>query len=235
MSRTTEPIRAAFFDVDETLITIKSMFRFLAHHFAALGSPPSRYEQAAGLLHSRAAAGVPRAETNRTYYEFFLGQPVDKVAEHGREWFAEELAAGGLFHEPAVRAFTEHRDARDLTVLVSGSFSACLAPIAEHLGADLALGTEPEAEHGHYTGRTGTPMIGSEKGAAAVRTLASWRLSPADAYAYADHASDLGLLRAVAHPVVVGEDPMLLEHAAQHGWARLPGIDRASSTSAKRG
>jgi HAD superfamily hydrolase (TIGR01490 family) len=215
---------AAFFDVDETLITEKSVFSFLEFHFHALGHP-ERYGPAVESLRRRAASGESRAQTNRAYYGFYAGQPVDLVAEHGYAWFTAGLASGGLFHQPVRDAFDAHRRAGDLTVLVSGSFSACLDPIAAHLGADLAFGTEPAAADGRYTGEVATSMIAGGKAAIASRVLTERGIKPATAYAYADHASDLDLLRAVGHPVAVGPDPVLLAEAERAGgWSRLPGI-----------
>ena len=47
---TTARRRIAFFDVDDTLITIKSMFRFLRFDILASGRPLSDYEAAMGQL-----------------------------------------------------------------------------------------------------------------------------------------------------------------------------------------
>ncbi|MER5256125.1 MULTISPECIES: HAD family hydrolase [unclassified Streptomyces] len=218
------PIAAAFFDVDETLLTFKSMFRFLAHHFAARGLPPERYRQAEADLRARAAAGVTRSETNRDYYRHYAGQPVEEVMRHGREWFAGELAGGGALHAPAVAALERHRAAGALTVLVSGSFAPCLEPVRELLGADLLLCSEPERADGRYSGHLETPMIGDEKANAALKLLAERGLAPSEASAYGDHASDLSLLKAVGHPVAVGDDTVLAAYVAEAGGSRLPGV-----------
>lgn len=211
--------KIAFFDVDETLITLKSMFRFLEHHL-----DPEEYEIAVTYLRDRAAAGTPREETNREYYRNFIGERATDVAASGQRWFAAEMARGGLFHDPAVAEFHRHRDAGAAIVLVSGSFSACLDPIADHLGADLVLSTVPEVLDGVYTGEVSTTVIGAGKAEAAREAMAKYGATPAECVAYGDHASDLPLLLAVGHGVVVGDDPVLLRHADEHGWDRLPGI-----------
>lgn len=218
------PVDVAFFDVDETLLTFKSMFRFLAHHFAERGLPPDRARLAEEELRLRAAEGVPRDETNRDYYRNYTGRPVAEVTAHGRAWFAAELAAGGALHAPAVAALNRHRAAGALTVLVSGSFPPCLEPVRELLGADLLLCSEPEIEAGVYTGRLPTPMIGPYKAAAARELMARRGIPPERAAAYGDHASDLALLRAVGHPVAVGDDAALGAHVREAGGGRLPGI-----------
>lgn len=64
-------------------------------------------------------------------------------------------------------------------------------------------------------------MIGSVKGRAARATAAVRGFDLAECSAYGDHSSDLELLASVGRPVVVGEDPVLADHAARAGWQRI--------------
>ncbi len=224
---TTNSGRVAFFDVDETLITGKSMFSFLRLHFELRGKPPAWYFAIADHLAAMAEAGASRADTNREYYRSFAGQRVAEVAAHGRQWFERELSIPGFFHPPAVSALHRHRAAGDRTVLVSGSFSACLDPIAEALGADAVLCSVPIAVDGVYTGEAARTMIGDAKGIAAADYARAHGIAPSDCFAYGDHASDLALLSAVGHPTVVGDDPVLAALVGDLGWPRLPGIGAA--------
>lgn len=48
-------------------------------------------------------------------------------------------------------------------------------------------------------------------------------VDPAACVAYGDHASDLPMLDAVGHAVVVGDDPVLIALAAARSWDVLPG------------
>jgi hypothetical protein len=70
------PARLVFSDVDETLIRVKSMFDFLAAYLGekheAAGA--ERAERLRQRLLAQAAAGVPRAETNRSYYRDLGGR-----------------------------------------------------------------------------------------------------------------------------------------------------------------
>jgi HAD superfamily hydrolase (TIGR01490 family) len=216
----TDPARVAFFDVDETLITVKGMLSFLEFHLDA----PDRYRQIADRLHRLAADGVPRGESNRLYYEVFAGQRETEVAASGRRWFQREMVGGALFHGELVRVLRRLQAAGTTIVLVSGSFSACLDPIAEHLGADQVLGTVPEVRAGRYTGRVVRTVIGEGKATAARALLAEFGVDGRLCVAYGDHSSDLPMLLAVGHAGVVGQDPVLLAHAAERGWDLLPGI-----------
>jgi len=209
----------AFFDVDDTLIAVPSVFRFLAHRLR--DRPGSEY--AAAYERVRAARVGGRGAALVEYYRNFAGADVAEVAEQGRRWFAEELAAGP-FHEPVLERFRAHRAAGELTVLVSGSFPACLDPIAEHVGADLLVCTLPEVRDGRYTGAVATPMIGAAKAAAVLGIADRLDVDLAGSSAYGDHSSDLPVLDLVGHPVVVGDDPDLVGHATRQGW---PVLERA--------
>jgi HAD superfamily hydrolase (TIGR01490 family) len=217
------PPAIAFFDVDETLIAVNSMSRFLRHHLRASGGPGSAFDDALRDLRALAERGEPREAIARAYYRHYAGRDTRELADQGRAWFAAELSVGGLFLEHTVAALGDHRRRGDSVVLVSGSFPPCLDPVAERLGADAVLCARPETVGGVHTGRLDATMIGEEK-AAAVRALLAERGVPgAVCHAYGDHASDLPMLLSVGHPVVVGADPVLVRHAEAGGWRRLPG------------
>jgi HAD superfamily hydrolase (TIGR01490 family) len=215
-----------FSDVDETLIKVKSMFRFLAFYLGTRGEPPETYDRLTGELRRAADAGTPRHEINRRYYRLFAGEDAARLAAAGREWFAYEtygahLTTGGLFHAPVRRALAEHTAAGHPVLLVSGSFFACLDPIAEETGAARAYGTRPVIRRGALTGDVLVPLIGAAKGRVAYAAAALGGVDLATCTAYGDHISDLDLLAAVGHPVVVGDDPALTAHADRAGWQRL--------------
>ncbi|MER5537741.1 HAD family hydrolase [Streptomyces mirabilis] len=223
--------RAAFFDVDETLIGLKSMFDFLEFYLEQQGEPASTYRRLTAELNRMAASGSPRQEVNRHYYRFYTGHSAQRLARLGLDWFDRRLTAGGLFITEPTARLAGHLRRGDLVMLLSGSFAACLDPIADHLGAHWALGTRPRIRRGDLTGEVLTPIIGPTKGRAARVTMALGGLDPAVCAAYGDHSSDLDLLRSVGQPVVVGGDPVLTEYAARMRWERIP-ADRSAMDAA---
>ncbi|MES0834451.1 HAD family hydrolase [Nocardiopsis tropica] len=211
----------AFFDVDETLIGPKSMFSFLEFHFGDGSREPGSYERAVAHLRAAAARGVPRQDVNRLYYRLMAGESVEGLRAAGRKWFSEAARAPGFWHTPVLERLRRHRAGGDLVVLLSGSFFACLDPIAEAAGAHWALGTRPVVRDGLLTGEVLVPMIGATKGVAARAAAAVRDVPLSDCTAYGDHSSDLALLSSVGSPVVVGEDSVLAAHAEAHGWERV--------------
>jgi phosphoserine phosphatase len=72
---------------------------------------------------------------------------------------------------------------------------------------------------GRYTGHAAGPFTYREGKAQAMRELADAEgIDLAASYAYSDSESDLPMLRAVGHPVVVNPDAQLARVAREEGW-----------------
>ncbi|MFJ2773940.1 HAD family hydrolase [Streptomyces sp. NPDC087300] len=232
----TEPRRAAFFDVDETLLAAKSMLSFWDHWLARGGRdsaggtnvtdakvPGAGTGTGADALVTPGTAPPDRAALNRAYFRRYRGARPDELGTAGQEWYAAYRAAPSAFVTASLAALRRHRAAGHAVVLVSGSASPMLRPLADDLGAEAVLCTELlVGEDGLLTGDVKRPMIGGAKAAAVAAYLAEHGMSADDSHAYGDHASDLDMLRTVGHPVVVGDDPELTHWAVREGWTRLP-------------
>jgi HAD superfamily hydrolase (TIGR01490 family) len=215
--------RAAFFDTDETVISAKSMFTFLRYWLVRQHHDEAAFDAAVAPILAEAARGVHRSEINRQFYRLLAGVPYPDLAAAGREWFEEYREGPDAFVGPVLAAMARHRAEGATIVLVSGSFRACLDPIAEEVGADLVLCTEPILDdQERLTGEVVLPMIGTHKGVAVAATIKSLGLDVANCIGYGDHSSDLELLRAVGRPTVVGADPVLLAEAARNDWPVIP-------------
>lgn len=218
--------RYAFFDVDGTLLRVKSMFDFQAHRF---GRSPYlaqklRYRAICVRFDLYALAGRTRSYINRRYYEIFRGEPVADVQQAAEEWFFERTAElGSMFIAPAIDVLQTHRRAGAGIVLVSGSFEALLLPIARSLGGADILATRLETIDGIYTGNILAPqMIGAGKSDAVRAYLRDRGARASDCFAYGDHWSDLAMLRTVGKPGVVAGDARLETYARGNGWPVIP-------------
>lgn len=214
--------RLAFFDVDETLIDIKSMFSFRAFYLlrqlgAANGAQAEQQEvDRLGQLMSQ---GADRAAVNRSFYEVFQGHERSRVIEAADAWFSIEKERPGFFVDTTLRALRQHQEDGVGIVFVSGSLTEILRPLAEYLGVSDVLATRLEVEAGRYTGRLAAPQtIGTGKWKAANQLMLERGAKPGDCYAYGDHLSDLSLLESVGHPRVVAVDPALVEIARLRAW-----------------
>jgi HAD superfamily hydrolase (TIGR01490 family) len=89
-------------------------------------------------------------------------------------------------------------------------------------GLDGGIGSRSEVVAGRYTGRPDGPFNYREGKAQRLRELAAREgLSLPDSFAYSDSESDLPMLRAVGHPIVVNPDPQLARVAREEGWQVL--------------
>ncbi len=121
---------------------------------------------------------------------------------------------------PAAPALLErHRIQGDTLLIITATNSFITTPIAELLGVDALLATDPEVVKGRYTGRiSGTPCYREGK---QVR-LKQWLAEEGEDYShltfYSDSHNDLPLLCEVRQPVAVDPDEILREEAERRGW-----------------
>ena len=213
------PAGVAFFDVDETLLSVRTLESFLLYYLKRVPSmiSPERLRELASQVTT-----LDRSEFNRLYYGVWAGQPVDRVFGIGREWFAEQREQPGFYRSSVLDLLRGHQRDGAHVVLVSGSFAPPLQPLADELGVDGLYCTELEVgADGTYTGVVSAAMIGDDKSTAVGEYLGDFA-EGTPSWGYGDHSSDLPLLERVASPVVVGSDPAMLDLAAQRGWPVLP-------------
>ncbi|MFP4438369.1 MAG: HAD family hydrolase [Chloroflexaceae bacterium] len=221
----TATVRFAFFDVDETLIRIKSMFsfkEFFQRHYAD-GTEAARieqYQQFIRRIEDYQRRGMRREFINRAYYESYQGQEPERIRTCARAWFSQIRAEISDLYVTQTRGRLHAHQARgEEPVLVSGSSVEILAPVAEELGVQHVLATRLEVKNGRYTGRILLPqMIGDGKRIAVMNFMETHGASPQECFAYGDHPSDLPLLEAVGNPRIVGEDARMLAVAVERGW-----------------
>jgi phosphoserine phosphatase len=117
-----------------------------------------------------------------------------------------------------VRALREHRAAGHHLVLVTGAVTPLTRPIAPLFDEIIAAELQVD-DLGRCTGLLRRPPLVGESRASWLRHRAAeagWDLEAS--YAYADSTSDLPLLRAVGHPVVVDPDVVLSRVARKERW-----------------
>jgi HAD superfamily hydrolase (TIGR01490 family) len=213
-------VEAAFFDLDKTVIARASMVAF--------GAPFHR----AGLLSRRVllralwgqlvymwlgASEKKLIKTRDAALKLTRGWDQQKVRTIVREAIDEVIEP--IVFEEALELIRMHRAEGRLVAIVSASPVEVVEPLADHLGADIAIGTEAKIDaNGKYSGELVRYAYGPAK-ADAIRELAVARGIDLDAsYAYSDSVTDLPMLELVKHPVAVNPDRPLLRVANERGW-----------------
>jgi HAD superfamily hydrolase (TIGR01490 family) len=212
--------QAAFFDLDKTVIAKASMVAF--------GKP--FYKE--GLLSRRT---LLRALWGQLVYlqmgasEETLTKMRDRALALTRGWdqsrisaivrdTLEEVVEPIIFSEAAELIEAHHAAGRKV-FLVSASPEEIVAPLAQYLGADQAIASRARVDrHGRYTGEMEFYAYGATK-AEAMRSIAlAQNIDLSESYAYSDSATDIPMLAAVGHAVVVNPDRELARVAKERGW-----------------
>ncbi len=220
---------AAFFDLDRTLMVGSS-----------------------GIFFARAAfetGMISRGRLARDVYEnvrFRLRGSTDDRADAVRKRVGEMIAdvpvrdlqrlsprvlAGvlpRLYPQMLQRAY-DHQEQGRRVYIVTAALQEMADLLAHVLAFDGGLGSRLEVLDGRYTGRADGPFNYREGKVLSMQALAAREgLDLAASYAYSDSESDLPMLRAVGHAVVVNPDQDLRRIAAQEGWEVLY-LDRLGS------
>lgn len=211
--------RAAFFDLDRTVIATSSALAF-ARPFYRDGLLNRRDVLVSGYTQlSFKLAGAGDGQMARIRDQLAAqcrGWRVDQVRRIVAESM-DTLIAPYVYAE-AVSLIAQHRAAGRDVVLVSSSGVEMVRPIADRLGAHDVIATRMAVTDGRYTGEIDFYAAGSNK-AEAVREMAARKgYDLARSYAYSDSVSDLPLLTTVGYPTVVNPDRALRRAALGRGW-----------------
>ena len=207
----------AFFDMDRTVLTDSSgilYMRYLRSHgevsrWAMLQSFWYAALYRLGLLNYPAVA----AKLAQTAADQNEAQTLS-ICQH----FFDDMLVNYVATE-AIQRIKQHRAQGHVVTLVSASTSYVVAPVAAHLGIEDYLCTRLEVVDGRFTGAiVQPPCYGAHKVWHAQQFAQRHGGDLAQAYFYSDSLSDLPLLEAVGHPVIVNPDPRLKPLASLRGW-----------------
>lgn len=211
----------AFFDLDRTLLPVNSAWLWMRYELKRGYLTWRQVAYASGWLTAyhlgMASLDKPLREAVATY----TGVPAEELRERTRDFYERDLAGG--FRPGGLRAVEEHRAAGDEVVLLTTSSTYLSALVSEELGLDgyLCNAFEEDAS-GRLTGVAAEPLCyGQGKVAAGADYAAQRGTGLVDCTFYSDSLSDLPMLDAVGHPVVVAPDPRLQRLAQRRGWPQV--------------
>jgi HAD superfamily hydrolase (TIGR01490 family) len=213
---------AAFFDLDRTLMAGSSGIFFAR---AAFETGMITRTQLVGDLYQNLRFRL-RGSTDDwadavrvRVGEMLAGVPVRDLQRMSPRVLAGVLPR--LYPQMLERAY-RHQDAGEPVYIVTAASQEMADLLAYVLAFDGGLGSRLEVVEGRYTGRAAGPFNYREGKVDSLRELAAREsIELAASHAYSDSESDLPMLRAVGHPVVVNPDPDLARIAAREGWEIL--------------
>ena len=228
---------AAFFDLDGTLIPgsaniplAKAAFR---QGFAGPSDLIKDLRNGVSFL-LKGATDERSAQVRDRILRAVQGHRAADVEALG-DSFIDDLVASIT---PAMREVLErHAAAGDDRIVVSASPTEIVSRLAYGAGLEYGVGTTATRdEDGVYTGELTGPFCYKEGKVEVMRALAAEQgYDLADCYAYTDSASDMPMLEAVGHPVVVNPEPELREIAVERGWpiVETSSVPRVKLSSAR--
>ncbi len=213
---------AAFFDLDRTLISRSSSLA-LAGTFRRRGLIGRRQVAKAAiaqLVFARFGAGQSRVgQTADSAMSVLRGLPVTLMREIAVE--AWEPVLKPLVYREALELAQDHRARGERVFIASAALQEVVEEISSRLGFDGAVASHAEVRDGAYTGRLDRRLYGQAKADALVELATAEGIDLSGSTAYSDSYSDVPLLQAVGHPVVVNPDRALRRLAAEAEWRSL--------------
>ena len=213
--------RAAFFDLDRTLLGDSSGF-ILMDAFAEKGLISERQQSIADIgRRIFKAIGETRVgmELTRRSISRLAGWTRSDLRE-AAERSIEKLDAA--VYSEARALIDRHRANGELVVIATSTGRDIVEPLADRLGVDRLIATEYEESDGKLTGGTiGKWLWGPDK-ADAVKAFAEREgIDLGQSYAYSDSYYDRHLLELVGYPRPVNPDPLFRAFAVRKGWPVL--------------
>jgi HAD superfamily hydrolase (TIGR01490 family) len=217
------PRAAAFFDLDKTLMAGSSGMQFArvaARHGIVGRGQLGSWAVEHFRYRLRGTTDERTAEVLRVARELISGVPALTIDRLGPEVLAAILPR---IYPQMLNEVYSHQDAGRATFIVSAAGNGIVEQLAGVLGMEGGIGTRYEVDaDGAFTGRFDGPFVyGPGKVQAMQEFASSHEIDLAASYAYSDSLSDLPMLRAVGHPVVVNPDPALAEIAREEGWETM--------------
>jgi HAD superfamily hydrolase (TIGR01490 family) len=214
------PLRgAAFFDLDKTLMAGSSgvFFARAAYETGMISRGRLARDVYENLRFRLRGSTDERADDVRRR----VGAMIAGVRVRDLERLSPRVLAGvlpRLYPQMLARAYA-HQDAGVAVYILTAASQEIADLLARVLAFDGGLGSRSEIVDGRYTGRPAGPFNYREGKVLAMQEVADRDgISLEASFAYSDSESDLPMLRAVGHAVVVNPDPHLRRIATDEGW-----------------
>ena len=208
----------AIFDLDNTLLADDSDYlwgRFLVEQGIVDGDA---YERDNQQFFDQYRAGTLDIQAFLTFMLRPLAEhPLEQLLAWRTQFIEEKIRP--ILLPKAMELLARHRADGDTLLIITATNRFLTGPIAELFDVPNLLATEAEFADGGYTGHpVGIPCFQHGK----VERLNLWLAETGhtldQSWFYSDSRNDLPLLSQVTYPVAVDPDPILADHAREHGW-----------------
>ncbi|MEK6747807.1 MAG: HAD family hydrolase [Pseudomonadota bacterium] len=179
--------------------------------------------------------GVFYARENQRYYDAYkagtldiqhflefalrplVGVPQEQLYTWRKRYLDQKIRP--IMLPKALALLDRHRQAGDILLIITATNRFVTQPIAEWLGVEHLIATDPELVDGFYTGKVaGIPCFREGKVLRLQEWLQGRAMSLEKSWFYSDSHNDLPLLLKVANPVAVDPDDELRRYAEHQRW-----------------
>jgi len=210
-------IRAAFFDMDKTLVRVNTGGLYVRWRYRR-GESGLRDLARVSWWSLQYTFGLVDADAVSSFAARTLeGRVEADFAEECRHWYRAMVRE---HLTDLARAEVQRRRAEGMVpVVLTGSSPYAARPLAEELGIPHVISNELGVAGGRFTGQVVRPLcIGRGKLERAERWAAEHGADLDRSAFYTDSLSDLPMLERVGEPRVVNPDPRLSRLARRRGW-----------------
>lgn len=211
-------MKAAIFDVDNTITTRDTFFLFFWY---ILSQMPFRifraYRLPFSLLKTR-VFGANRLLVKEDVFRLLNGLPEAEVQELCVN-FVRQVATKYISPR-AIKVMEHHQKEGYKIILLSASPEVYLIYLSRFLQADYCIGTKIEFKDNQKIG-LGTHCYGPEKLKRLNQFISKEKINLdfKDSFFYSDHHSDLPVFENVGNPVAVNASTKLKSMAIKNGWS----------------
>ncbi|QSQ19668.1 HAD family phosphatase [Pyxidicoccus parkwayensis] len=217
------PAKAAFFDVDGTLVktNVVHVYAYYAmNRGSVLGIAGRTLSTALSVPLFGVMDVVDRKTFNEFFYRYYAGLTEDRLVTIAQDMF-EDVLQPALF-EQSQDLIDQARRSGCKVVLVTGALDFTMRPLARHLGVDDMIANKMQFVGGKATGKVIPPIIEGANKANAIRAYCVKEgLALDQCHGYSDSSSDYAMLAVVGRPTAVNPDMRLRSIARAYNWPIL--------------
>lgn len=212
--------RAAFFDVDGTLVdtTVVHPAGWYARNLAVPSESLAKFSRLLlRIPYYWTIDHISRTLFNERFFREYRGMTRNRLVTLAEEMF-EQVIRPRIY--PGVEAaLALLRGDGCVPVLVTGAIDITIAPLARHLQIEHVLANRLVFAQGKATGDLLPPIVAEEHKATLMANFAvTHNIDMAASYAYADSVADIPMLEQVGRPAAVHPDRRLRRVAKKRQW-----------------
>ncbi len=209
--------KAAFFDIDGTLLPHTSMDRIFYLYLLKKGvlGIEGLWNTFTFAVKNLSKGKECIVKKNKAYLK---GKSVSELQKHALRCFQEEIFP--IIPEKVRKLLLDHREKGDKIIFLSAALQSLVDAWTFELEGDCGIGTHIEVIDDLYTGNIiGIHPYGEGKVSYIEQLAEEWKLDLHTSFGYGEHYSDRFFLEKVGHPVALHPDKKLFAFAKEHGWA----------------